>query len=124
MISLCYSSNFYSPPMHVPYHGGPPVLPVGGMPHYRGHQPYPSVHHPHHPIGPPHIQPNHMNGYHVAHYESANVPSIHHPNATFGATPNMIPHSQPPSTQSTASSIPTTLSKDEFYLKQRSLQRM
>lgn len=123
--------------MHVPYTGGhhpvvvPPILPVnippvsnGGLHHYPTHPSYPPVnhHHHHHPMNLTHLQPNQLNGFHVAHFEAANVSSLHHPNTAFAATTTstMIAHHQ-----TGAQSISTpTLSKDEFYMKQRSLQRV
>jgi hypothetical protein len=132
-----FFSNFYSPPMHVPYPGGhhavsgPLILPVGishipggGIHHYPGHPSYPSSHH-HHPVVPPHMQPNTLNGFHVAHFEAANLSSLHHPNATFASTSSstLIAHHQQTAPQSISTSLTTALSKDEFYMKQRYLKR-
>jgi hypothetical protein len=124
--------------MHVPYPGshhligGPPMLPIGvppipsgGIRHYPGHPSYPPTHHQ--PIAPPHVQPNRLNGFHVAHFEAANVPSLHHPGTAFAATSTstLIAHHHHQATaQSTPSSLTPALSKDEFYMKQRYLQRM
>ena len=119
--------------MHVPYPGVhhpvrvPPMLsvngahiPNGGIHHYPGHSAYPPAHL--HPMGHPSLPPNQLNGYHVAHFEGANVPSLHHSNAPFVATSTSAPI--PYNNQAGAQPISkTTMSKDEFYLKQRSLQR-
>jgi len=86
--------------MHVSYPGGPSVLPMGGMTHYSGHSAYPPMH-------------SHLNNYHIQHYESGNVPSLHHQNPS-GST--LIPHANQPM-------MKPTLTEDEFYSKQRSLQR-
>jgi hypothetical protein len=124
--------------MHVPYpgghHGGPPFLPVGippvpggGIHHYPGHPSYPPAHHHHHhPIVPPHVQPNPLNGFHVAHFEAANISSLHHPNTTFAATSTstLIAHHHQTATQSIPTSMTSALSKNEFYMKQRYLQRV
>lgn len=128
--------------MHVPYPGahhpmgGPPLLPMnvpgGSLHHYPNHPPYLPPHHHHHPhphphpIAPPHLQPNRLNGFHVAHYETANVSSLHHPSTTYAAasTSSLIAHHNQTTTQSIPSSSAPALSKDEFYLKQRYLQRM
>jgi hypothetical protein len=122
--------------MHVPYPGGhhpvrvPTMLPVsvppvssGGMHHYPAHPAYPPTHHHHHPMVHPHLQPNQLNGFHVAHFEAANVSSLHHPNTAFAATSTstLIAHHHETGAQSMSTS---TLSKDEFYMKQRCLQRM
>jgi hypothetical protein len=116
--------------MHVPYLGGhhpvggPPMLPIGVPHHYPGHPSFPPTHH--HPIGPPHVQPNRLNGFHVAHYETANVSSLHHPGAGFAATSTstLIAHHHQTAAQPIPSSLTAALSKDEFYMKQRYLQRM
>ncbi len=123
--------------MHVPYSGGhhplggPPMLPIGvpyipsgDLHHYPVHPSFPAIQH--HPIGPRHIQPNRLNGFHVAHFEAANVSSLHHPGAAFAATSTstLIAHHHQTAAPSIQSSLTTALSKDEFYMKQRYLQRM
>jgi hypothetical protein len=118
--------------MHVPYPGGhhpmggPPMLPIGvpsgGLHHYPVHPSFPPTHH--HPIVPSHVQPNRLNGFHVAHYETANVSSLHHPSTAFAATSTLIAHHQQTAAPSIPSSLTPTLSKDEFYMKQRYLQQM
>jgi hypothetical protein len=120
--------------MHIPYPGGhhslvgPPILPGGGLHHYPGHPSFPSAHHHHHhPIGPPpHVQPNPLNGFHVTHFETANVSSLHHPGAAFAATSStstLIAHHHQTATQSIPTSLGSTLSKNEFYMKQHYLQQ-
>lgn len=125
--------------MHVPYVGashpmsGPPLLPMhisgSGLHPYSGHPPYLPTHPHHHPIVPPHLQPNRLNEFHVAHYETANASSLHHPNTTYAATSTstLIAHHQQTASQSiptSTSSVAPALSKNEFYMKQHYLQRM
>ena len=81
---------------------------------------YPPGHH--HPMGLPHMQPNHMNGYHMGQYEAGNGPALHQPNPTFqGTSPSTL---MPQNLQTGPQTIPTSaLSKDEFYKKQRDLHQ-
>jgi hypothetical protein len=114
--------------MHVPYHighhhMGVPSGPGVGMHHYSGHPPFaPGPPRHHHPIGLPPNQPNPLNGFHVAHFEAANVAALHHPGGAFAgtSTSTLIAHHHH---QTGTQSVSTALSKDEFYLKQRYLQR-
>ncbi|CAF1020088.1 unnamed protein product [Rotaria sordida] len=129
--------NFYPSPMHVPYSGvhhsvgAPPILPVGGIRHYPSHPSFPAGLPAHHyPLVPSHVQPNPINGFHVAHFEAANVSSLHHPNTPFAATSTststLIAHNHHHQTAAQPISTPlaSALSKDEFYMKQRYLQRI
>ncbi|CAF4633613.1 unnamed protein product [Rotaria sp. Silwood1] len=132
--------NFYPSPMHVSYPGvhhsvgAPPMLPVGvssvpigSIHHYPGHPSFSAglpAHH--HPLAPPHVQPNPINGFHVSHFEAANVSSLHHPSTTFASTSTstLIAHHHQTATQPIPTPLTSTLSKDEFYMKQRYLQRI
>jgi len=82
---------------------------------------FPPAHH--HPIVPPRVPSNPLNRFHVAHFEAANVPSLHHPGAATSTSTLIAYHHHH---QTAAQSIPTSLalSKDEFYMKQRYFQRM
>jgi hypothetical protein len=88
--------------------------PPASLHHYPTYPPAPPVHHPgvlpHHPILPnPHIP---QNGY--------PMPGFHpHTNAPFTSTSTFITHHQ-----TATQPIPSTLSEDEFYTKQRYFQRL
>ena len=89
--------------------------PPGGMHPYPHYPQGPPVHH-HHPVPPPHqMLPNpHIptNGY--------NMPGFPpHPNAPFTSTSTFIAHHQ-----TATQPISNALSEDEFYTKQRFLQRL
>ncbi|UJR30003.1 hypothetical protein I4U23_017549 [Adineta vaga] len=112
--------NFYPPPMHLSYPGAPPILPPGGYHHYPQHPHFP-VTHPH-SFNATHLQPNPINGFHVTHYETANISSLHQPGTTYAATSTstvIAHHHQDTTTQPISKSIDTILPKDEFHSKQR-----
>jgi hypothetical protein len=89
--------------------------PPSGMHPYPHYPPAPPVHH-HHPVPPPHhMLPNpHIptNGYNMPGFPS-------HPNAPFTSTSTFIAHHQ-----TATQPISNALSEDEFYTKQRFLQRL
>ncbi|CAF1236897.1 unnamed protein product, partial [Adineta ricciae] len=126
--------NIYPPFVHPPYPGVHPSLISPSMVPPGGYHPYPlqPIYPPTHPFNGSHLQHNPINGYHVTHYETANVSSLHHPGTTYAATSTLIAHhhqQQPPQQhheptgQITPKPIELTLSKDEFYTRQRRVQR-
>ena len=99
-----------------------------------GYHPYPlqPIYPPTHPFNGSHIQHNPINGYHVTHYETANVSSLHHPGTTYAAASTLVAHHHhqqqqqqhhEPTGQITPKPIESTLSKDEFYTRQRRVQQ-
>lgn len=75
---------------------------------------------------PSHVPQNPVNTYHLTPYETMNASALHYPNPAFPttSTPSIIPHHYQIGTQPVPALPTLTLSKDEFYIKQRGLQRM
>ena len=85
--------------------------PPAGMHHYPPYVPAPPVHHP---PPPPQIIPNpHIptNGYNIPTYPP-------HPTAPFTSTSTFITH------RTATQPMSTALSENEFYTKQRLIQRL